>query len=65
MAELKEEEHVVNDLEDTADDEWQRPERCGEEAPGRAGLTAAAKLRGTDVKLAAAALSASVTTAIT
>jgi hypothetical protein len=65
MAELYEQKQIVGDLQNPAKDE-----RCCKEWPSEHGACegrtqAAAGLRGTDVTLAAAARSLSVTTAIT
>jgi hypothetical protein len=65
MPELHQEQQIVGDLEGTADEERPGAKGGSEKCRASAGLTAAARLRGTDVKLAAAARSASVTTAMT
>ena len=65
VSELEQQQYVVDDLENATDDEWQSAKRRRESAPASAGVTAAAKLRGRDVKLAAAARSAAVTIAMT
>ena len=56
---------IVKDLEHPAGDQRQVLVPCCEERPGQPGLAAAARLRGTAVKLAAAVRSAGVTTAMT
>lgn len=67
VAESGQQRQVIRDLQRTACDQRRgapshpRPNK----PPASVGATAAARLRGTDVKLAAAARSAGVTTAIT
>ena len=65
-SELPEKQQVVDDLERAAGQERQNLERRGEgRAPAIAGLASSARLRGTEEKLAAAARSRGVTTAMT
>ena len=64
-SELHEQQQVVDDLQRAADQQRQAWNEAAKSAPAIAGLAAAARLRGTEVKLAAAGRSASVTTAMT
>ena len=65
MAEDPQQREVVEDLEKPTDDERPGLLAGRNRAPAIAGLAAAARLRGTEVTLAAAARSGGVTTAIT
>ena len=65
-AEQGEQQEIVDDLQRAADHQRPAEAGCGEQRSRRAtGSAAAARLRGTAVKLAAAARSAGVTTAMT
>jgi hypothetical protein len=62
---LHQQQQIVSDLQCTADEEGPSPERGSEQSACQRGTGCGGQVRGTDVKLAAAARSTSVTTAIT